>query len=182
MTQVLVTKEQGKLKLRSQQNSIRPSHHSKAPDLPYYLKIHHTKLFMPGSPLSLYAFPSLITSLALVLYLVVTLNVGRARMKYGVMPPAMTGDPNFERVLRVQQNTLEQMILFLPALWLFSIYVNPFWGAGVGGGWIVGRVLYAWGYYQEAKKRGPGFGISFLSMVVLLLGALIGPLLALRQG
>ncbi|MEX0267687.1 MAPEG family protein [Leptolyngbyaceae cyanobacterium UHCC 1019] len=137
---------------------------------------------MPGSPLSIYAFPSLITSLALVLYSVVTLNVGRARMKYKVMPPAITGDPGFERVLRVQQNTLEQMILFLPALWLFSIYVSPYWGAGVGGVWVIGRILYAWGYYQEAKKRGPGFGISFLSVVVLLLGALIGSLLALMQG
>lgn len=137
---------------------------------------------MPASFLSIYAFPSLITSLALVLYLVVTLNVGRARMKYKVMPPAMTGDPNFERVLRVQQNTLEQMILFLPALWLFSIYVSPYWGAGVGAVWVMGRVLYAWGYYQEAKKRGPGFGISFLSVIVLLLGALIGPVLALMKG
>jgi len=137
---------------------------------------------MSGSPLSIYAFPSLITSLALVLYLVVTLNVGRARMKYGVIPPATTGDPSFERVLRVQQNTLEQMILFLPALWLFSIYVNPYWGAGIGAVWVLGRVLYAWGYYQEAKKRGPGFGISFLSVAVLLLGSLIGPVLALMKG
>lgn len=137
---------------------------------------------MSGSPLSIYAFPSLITSLALVLYLVVTLNVGRARMKYGVIPPATTGDPSFERVLRVQQNTLEQMILFLPTLWLFSIYVNPYWGAGIGAVWVLGRVLYAWGYYQEAKKRGPGFGISFLSVAVLLLGSLIGPVLALMKG
>jgi len=103
-------------------------------------------------------------------------------MKYGVIPPATTGDPSFERVLRVQQNTLEQMILFLPALWLFSIYVNPYWGAGIGAVWVLGRVLYAWGYYQEAKKRGPGFGISFLSVAVLLLGSLIGPVLALMKG
>ena len=137
---------------------------------------------MFGSPLSIYAYPSLITSLALVLYLVVTLNVGRARMKYGVIPPATTGDPSFERTLRVQQNTLEQMILFLPALWLFSIYVNPYWGAGIGAVWVLGRVLYAWGYYQEAKKRGPGFGISFLSVAVLLVGSLIGPVLALMRG
>lgn len=137
---------------------------------------------MSGSPLSIYAFPSLITGLALMLYLVITLNVGRARMKYGVIPPATTGDPSFERVLRVQQNTLEQMILFLPALWLFSIYVNPYWGAGIGAVWVLGRVLYAWGYYQEAKKRGPGFGISFLSVAVLLLGSLIGPVLALMKG
>jgi len=84
------------------------------------------------------------------------------------MPPAMTGDPGFERVLRVQQNTLEQMILFLPALWLFSIYVSPYWGAGIETVWILGRILYAWGYYQEVKKRELGFGISVLSVVALL--------------
>jgi uncharacterized membrane protein YecN with MAPEG domain len=85
----------------------------------------------------------------------------------------MTGDPNFERALRVQQNTLEQLIFFLPLLWIFSYYVNELWGAILGGIWIVGRVLYAWGYYQEAKKRALGFGISSLSGMALLLGCLI---------
>jgi glutathione S-transferase len=126
--------------------------------------------------------PSLVTALALILYLGVSLNVGRARMKYQVKPPAMTGDPNFERVLRVQQNTLEQLILFLPALWLFVVYVNPYWGAGIGAVWVIGRILYAWGYYQAAEKRGPGFGISFLSVAILLLGGLVGTILALVKG
>jgi glutathione S-transferase len=63
-----------------------------------------------------YTFPSLVTALALVVYLVLTLNVGRARVKYKVKPPIMTGEPELERVLRVQQNTLEQLVLFLPAL------------------------------------------------------------------
>jgi uncharacterized membrane protein YecN with MAPEG domain len=122
------------------------------------------------------------TGLALLMYSVVTVNVGRARMKYGVMPPAVAGEPNFERVLRVQQNTLEQMILFLPSLWLFSFYISPVWGAGIGAVWVLGRVLYAWGYYQEAKKRGPGFGISLLSAMVLLLGGLIGSVSVLIRG
>ncbi|AFZ27757.1 putative MAPEG superfamily protein related to glutathione S-transferase [Cylindrospermum stagnale PCC 7417] len=117
---------------------------------------------------------SLITALALLLYFVVIINVGRARAKYKVPVPQMTGDPNFERVLRVQQNTLEQLVLFFPALWLFSFYVNPLWGAGIGGAWLVGRAAYAWGYYQAAEKRGVGFAISSLSSVVLLLGSLIG--------
>ncbi|MCW6036684.1 MAPEG family protein [Spirulina subsalsa FACHB-351] len=127
------------------------------------------------------ALPSLVTVLALILYFVVTLNVGRARFKYEVKAPAMSGDPNFERVLRVQQNTLEQLVLFLPGLWLFCLYVSPIWGAGLGILWIVGRALYAWGYYQAAEKRGPGFGISSLSGLVLLIGALVGIVLALLQ-
>ncbi|WP_096595239.1 MAPEG family protein [Calothrix sp. NIES-2098] len=122
---------------------------------------------------------SLITALTLLLYFVVTINVGRARAKYKVPPPQMTGDPDFERVLRVQQNTLEQMIFFLPALWLFSFYVNPLWGAVIGAIWLVGRVAYAWGYYQAAEKRRIGFGISSLSGIALLLGSLVGIILSL---
>lgn len=115
---------------------------------------------------------SLITVSTLLVYFVVTINVGRARAKYNVMPPAMTGDENFERALRVQQNMLEQLVFFLPLMWIFSYYVSELWGAIIGGIWIFGRVLYAWGYYQEAKKRLLGFGISSLGGMVLLLGCL----------
>ncbi|OUL27403.1 hypothetical protein BV378_11975 [Nostoc sp. RF31YmG] len=124
---------------------------------------------------------SLITALTLLLYLVITINVGRARAKYKVLPPQMTGDADFERVLRVQQNTLEQMVVFVPALWLFSFYINPLWGAVIGAIWLVGRVAYAWGYYQAAEKRKIGFGISSISGLVLLLGSLVGIILSLVQ-
>lgn len=132
--------------------------------------------------MSTYAFPSLVTSLALMVYLVVSLNVGRARVKYQVKAPAISGDPNFERVLRVQQNTLEQLVFFLPVLWLFAMYVSPVWGAGIGAVWVLGRILYAWGYYQAAEKRGPGFGLSFLSALILLLGGFVGIILNLMKG
>ncbi|MBA3921132.1 MAG: MAPEG family protein [Nostocaceae cyanobacterium] len=122
---------------------------------------------------------SLITALTLLVYLVVTINVGRARAKYKVPVPQMTGDPNFERVIRVQQNTLEQMVFFLPSLWLFSIYVSPLWGSLLGAVWVVGRIAYAWGYYQAAEKRALGFGISVISASVLLLGSLVGIILKL---
>lgn len=118
--------------------------------------------------------PALVTTLSLILYFVLTLNVGRARRKYKVMPPQMSGDPNFERVLRVQQNTLEQLILFLPSLWLFSQFISATLGSILGGIWIVGRILYAWGYYQAAEKRFIGFGISSLSTIALVLGSLLG--------
>jgi len=125
------------------------------------------------------SWPSLITALSLLVYQVIAINVGRARVKYKVPPPQMTGDPDFERVLRVQQNTLEQLVFFLPLLWLFSFYISPLWGAGVGAVWLVGRIVYAWGYYQAAEKRTIGFGISFVSGIVLLLGSLIGVILSL---
>jgi glutathione S-transferase len=122
---------------------------------------------------------SLVTTLALLLLLVVTINVGRARIKYGVKAPLVVGDPAFERALRVQQNTLEQIVLFLPAMWIFGTVFSPIYAAILGLVWIVGRIIYAWGYYQAAEKRGPGFGVSSLATIVLILGSLGGTILHL---
>jgi glutathione S-transferase len=118
-------------------------------------------------------WPALVTVCALALYFVLTINVGRARAKYGVPVPQMTGNPDFERVVRVHYNTLEQLIFFLPLLWIFSLYVSPVWGSAIGAFWVVGRGLYAWGYYQATEKRGLGFAIASLSGMVLLLGSSI---------
>lgn len=126
-------------------------------------------------------WPSLVTASALLLYFVVTINVGRARFKYKVSPPQVTGNPDFERVLRVQQNTLEQMILFLPSLWLFSQFISPIWAAGIGAVWIIGRILFAWGYYQAAEKRAVGFGISTLATLALLGGSFTGIIMSLLK-
>ena len=115
----------------------------------------------------------LITALALLLYFVLTINVGRARAKFKVPAPQTTGNPDFERYLRVQNNMLEQLVFFLPLLWLFSIFISVTWGAAIGSIWILGRILYAWGYYQAAEKRGPGFALSSLCSMALLLATLI---------
>ncbi len=125
---------------------------------------------------------SLVTIAALIVFFVVTLNVGRARAKYGIKAPAMSGNPDFERVLRVQQNTLEQLSIFLPALWIFANFVNPIAAASLGAVWVIGRIIYAWGYYQAAEKRGPGFGISLMATSVLILGSLVGIVLNLIKG
>jgi glutathione S-transferase len=121
----------------------------------------------------------LVTILALLLLFVVTINVGRARVKHGVKAPLVVGDPAFERALRVQQNTLEQIVLFLPAMWIFGTVFSPIYAAILGLVWIVGRIIYAWGYYQAAEKRGPGFGLSSVATIVLILGSLGGTILQL---
>lgn len=126
-------------------------------------------------------WPSLITVSALILYFVVTLNVGRARAKHKISPPQMSGNPDFDRVVRVQQNTVEQLILFLPSLWLFSQFISPIWAAGIGAVWIIGRILFAWGYYQAAEKRAAGFGISTLATLALLGGSLTGVIMSLLK-
>jgi glutathione S-transferase len=127
----------------------------------------------------MYPWTCLVTIAALIVYFVVTINVGRARFKYQVKPPQMSGNEDFNRVMRVQQNTLEQIVLFLPGLWIFSIFVSQTWGAILGTIWVVGRIVFAWGYYQAAEKRTLGFGISTLAGLILLLGSLVGILAAI---
>ena len=123
--------------------------------------------------------PALVTGLALVLYVMVFVNVARARTRYKIEAPAITGHPAFERVFRVQQNTVEQLVLFLPALWLFSLFVSPLWGAAIGLVWVLGRLHYAWGYYRDAARRHAGFAVAATCSMVLLIGAFVGMVQAL---
>ncbi|AFY29348.1 MAPEG family protein [Cyanobium gracile] len=122
--------------------------------------------------------PALVTVLALLTYQATGLLVGRARVVHGVKPPAMTGPAAFERALRVQQNTLEQLVFFLPSFWLAVLLDNAAIASALGLVWVGGRIAYAAGYLQAAEKRGPGFGISFLSGAVLLVMAVAGALRA----
>ena len=90
----------------------------------------------------------------------------------------MTGHPEFERINRVHQNSLEQLVLFVPAIWIFASTVSPRIAAALGLVFVVGRVVYARGYMQEASKRSTGTAISGVAQILLLLGAAIGSLLA----
>jgi glutathione S-transferase len=114
------------------------------------------------------------TLIALLVYFYTVGAVGRARAQYGIKAPAVTGNEHFERAYRVQMNTLEQMALFLPALWLYAAYVSDR-GAAVGGlVWVVGRVVYALAYTRDPASRGPGAMITLFASVGLWLGALYG--------
>lgn len=121
---------------------------------------------------------AIVAGLALVEYCVLTVLAGRARGRLGVAAPATTGHPIFERHLRVQQNTVEQLVIFLPALFLFARYVSEPVAALLGLVFIAGRALFAWGYVADPARRGPGFLLTFASNVVLLLGGLLGALFA----
>jgi glutathione S-transferase len=119
-----------------------------------------------------------VAGLALIEYYVITMQCGRARGRLGVAAPAMSGNPEFERYLRVQYNTIEQLVIFLPALFGFAHFASANWAAALGAVFIVGRALYARGYVQDPAKRGPGFGLTLLANTVLLLGATLGALFA----
>jgi glutathione S-transferase len=120
----------------------------------------------------MYHFTAIVTCLALLFYFFTIMKVGKARGTFGIKAPAITGNPEFERLFRVQTNTLEWMPMFLPSLWLFAVYVSDPIAALLGLVWIVGRFLYLSGYSQAAEKRGLGFGIQALATFALLLGAL----------
>jgi glutathione S-transferase len=122
----------------------------------------------------MFDFTAIVTGLAILLYMFTLGGVARARAAFGVQAPATTGHPDFERVFRVQMNTLEWMPIFLPSLWLFAIYVSDTIAAAIGLIWIAGRILYIIGYSQAANKRGTGFGIQATAAFILWLGALVG--------
>ena len=127
------------------------------------------------------ALPALVTCLALVLLLGLSFAVGRARGKHGIAAPATTGHPQFERAYRVQMNTLEQFVAFLPSLWLFAFFVSPLWAAVLGVGWLIARVAYAVVYLRNPAARAPAFILGMTITGTLLLGAFIGALQALGR-
>lgn len=118
--------------------------------------------------------PALVTALALLEYMFFSFRVGTSRAKYGVDAPATSGHPEWERYFRVQQNTLEQLIIFLPALWMFSFFVSAPVGAAIGVLFLIGRPIYYLRYVKEPETRTVSFVMGFLANVVLLLGGIGG--------
>jgi hypothetical protein len=124
-------------------------------------------------------YVAIVTVLALLEYQFFGIMVGRARGRYSIAAPATTGHEVFERHFRVHMNTLEQLALFLPALWIFGYYVSEVWAAGLGMVWIVGRAIYCRLYVKEPKSRTLGFALTALPMLAMLLGILIWAVRAL---
>jgi len=120
----------------------------------------------------MFHYTALVTCLAILFYFFTSIQVSRARTAFGIKVPAISGNADFERVFRVQMNTLEWMPIFLPSLWLFAIYISDPIAAAIGVVWIAGRILYMTGYSQAAAKRGRGFGIQAGAAIILWAGAL----------
>jgi len=115
-----------------------------------------------------------VTIASLLMYIWTFAKAGKARGVYQVKAPLTDGPPEFLVAQRVQANTVEQLILFIPLLWLSCVFMNDQLAAILGAIWVVGRVVYALGYYQAPEKRSLGFGISSLAAVALLITAIAG--------
>ena len=125
------------------------------------------------------AFTILVIMLALAQYLFFIMKTAQFRAKYGVHAPACSGDVNFERMFRIQQNTTEQLVVFIPALLAFSYFISPVWGPCLGLVFVIGRFVYFQAYLNDPEKRGPGMAISLITNCLLVFGAFIGSILAL---
>ncbi len=125
------------------------------------------------------AWVTIVAMLALLEYFFFSIKVGQARGKYGVKAPATTGNEHFERYHRVHQNTMEQLVMFIPSLFTFANLVSTTWAAILGVVFIVGRAVYFNLYIGNPDKRGPGVLISLLATAVLIIGSIIGAIMAL---
>jgi len=128
--------------------------------------------------MSAYPLTSLITLLTVLLMFVTSVIVGKARVKYSIMAPATSGHEMFDRAYRVQMNTMEAALMMLPALWIYAVFNGEIGAFAMGVIWILGRAWYAQAYLSNTARRGPGFGIAFVTLAGSWFGALMG--LALR--
>jgi glutathione S-transferase len=119
--------------------------------------------------MSVYFYTSLITLVALLQYFGLTIFVSYNRVKHSVKAPKITGNEIFERVFRIHQNTLEQIVLFLPLIWLFGYLISDLWAGLLGFLWVLSRFIYAVGYYQHPDKRTLGVGLSWTITTILIL-------------
>lgn len=116
--------------------------------------------------------------ISLIEYLVFGGFVGKARSTYDIPAPLTTGNEVFERYFRVHQNTLENLVIFIPSIIGFGLYVHIEIAAALGVLFIIGRALYFRGYVKDPKSRALGSLVGGLSLMSLLLGALIGAVVA----
>jgi glutathione S-transferase len=122
---------------------------------------------------------TIVTILALMQFFWFGIEVGMMRAKHQCKAPAITGAPEFERMFRVQQNTMEQIVMFIPALWLFAEFVNPLWAAGMGVVYLIGRTVYRAAYVKDPNGRSTGFMMTALPTAVMLAWVLVDAVLRL---
>jgi glutathione S-transferase len=122
---------------------------------------------------------AIVSVLALMQFLWFGIEVGKMRAKHQCKAPSTTGAPEFERMFRVQQNTMEQIVMFIPALWIYASLVNPLWGAGLGVVYLIGRAVYRVSYVKDPSSRSTGFTMTVLPTSIMLVWILVVAVLKL---
>ena len=113
---------------------------------------------------------SLVILVALLQYFWFGTRTGLSRAKYGIEAPATVGNEQWERLYRVQMNTLEQLIIFIPAAWIFGMYLSGTWVVAPGLLFIAGRQLYSYQYISDPATRGGGMTLTGLGNFAMILG------------
>jgi uncharacterized membrane protein YecN with MAPEG domain len=115
------------------------------------------------------------TILACILTMAMGGWTGYLRGKHKIEAPAVVGHPQFERAHRTHMNTVENLVLMIPLLWIASVFYGgqlPFW---LGLVWVVSRIFFAIGYAQtDPRLREPGVGLGFLALLGLFVLSVIG--------
>ena len=127
-------------------------------------------------------FVTLVTVLALVQFFWLGFQVARARTRYGVAAPATSGHEVFDRHFRVQMNTLEQLVMFLPALWIFATYISSLWAAALGVVFLLGRAIYAISYVRDPRSRALGFALTAFPTLAMFIGIVVWAVRAILLG
>lgn len=122
---------------------------------------------------------ALVAMLALLQLIYFSFNVGGARGKHDVAAPATAGPEEFNRIYRVHQNTLEQIVALIPGLFVFATYVHELGAAGLGVVYIVGRFVYASAYVKDPASRSTGMLMSFIPILILVIGGGVGAALTM---
>jgi glutathione S-transferase len=126
-------------------------------------------------------YVELVAILAVLQFTTFGFLTGGERRKSGLKAPAMTGDIGFERMYRVQMNTLELLIGFLPALFLAAKYWSPVWVASLGAVYLIGRLIYWRAYVSNPSNRTLGFALSIFPVLILSVLALVGIILSIAK-
>jgi glutathione S-transferase len=119
-------------------------------------------------------YVAMVTGLILLQLFWFSLQVAKVREAHECPAPAMTGPPEFERAYRVHMNTIEQLVILIPSMWMFAYFVRPDVAAGLGIVFLVGRLLYRNSYLADPSSRTIGFMVGFLAMMIMLVGSMIG--------
>lgn len=127
-------------------------------------------------------YVTIVTVVAFLQFIYFGLKVGRARAKYGVPAPAMSGHEMFDRAFRIHANTAEQLVMFVPILWIFAHFVSPIWAAGFGTVYLIGRGIYSISYTRDPKSRSLGFALTATPMLVMMIWLLVWAIGAIASG